>query len=285
MATSIPSRAIPEMDWDSEDKVQSFQNYKRRMQMYLAVTKVDAAMQWNHIVLLMGDEGLRRWDAINMDDEDKKDPAKVWTKFEDSLEKTKSFWGYIDEYLSDVRQGPTESTAELDVRIQTLVRKCNFPQDQIESRKLELLYHASRHFEVKKYCKEKDRKDITYNIILEQAKLHERVIDEYRAHKENAGDPVYTERSATKVKEEQAEINAVRRGQTFGRRKEEKRCDKCGTTHRPRDCPAYGKDCYKCGGRNHWASVCRSRPSDTDDSRSPSRDRDRGRRDRGRDSR
>ena len=33
----------------------------------------------------------------------------------------------------------------------------------------------------------------------------------------------------------------------------------CGKKHAPgaRRCPAYGKTCAKCGGRNHWASVCK----------------------------
>ena len=35
-------------------------------------------------------------------------------------------------------------------------------------------------------------------------------------------------------------------------------CRNCGSKHQPRQCPAYGKTCYKCGKRNHFAAVCRS---------------------------
>ncbi|GFO05737.1 hypothetical protein PoB_003224200 [Plakobranchus ocellatus] len=36
-------------------------------------------------------------------------------------------------------------------------------------------------------------------------------------------------------------------------------CKQCGSEHRPRQCPAYGKTCHKCKRKNHFATVCRSR--------------------------
>ena len=36
-------------------------------------------------------------------------------------------------------------------------------------------------------------------------------------------------------------------------------CRRCGTSHGPMECPAYGKTCMKCGGRNHYQTVCKSR--------------------------
>ncbi|XP_069103128.1 uncharacterized protein [Argopecten irradians] len=37
-----------------------------------------------------------------------------------------------------------------------------------------------------------------------------------------------------------------------------KSCGKCGTDHPPRQCPAFGRTCYKCGVKNHYKSMCRS---------------------------
>ncbi|KAH7952659.1 hypothetical protein HPB51_028183 [Rhipicephalus microplus] len=33
-------------------------------------------------------------------------------------------------------------------------------------------------------------------------------------------------------------------------------CGRCGTVHQPRQCPAYGSTCYKCGKFGHFACVC-----------------------------
>ena len=35
-------------------------------------------------------------------------------------------------------------------------------------------------------------------------------------------------------------------------------CSNCGTTHPPRMCPAYGKQCNNCKKFNHFKAVCRS---------------------------
>ncbi|KAJ8385630.1 hypothetical protein AAFF_G00184270 [Aldrovandia affinis] len=40
---------------------------------------------------------------------------------------------------------------------------------------------------------------------------------------------------------------------------DESNCDKCGGKHAPRSCPAYGRDCNKCGRKNHYARCCFSK--------------------------
>ncbi|KAL7851936.1 hypothetical protein SRHO_G00177210 [Serrasalmus rhombeus] len=39
-------------------------------------------------------------------------------------------------------------------------------------------------------------------------------------------------------------------------------CKRCGSQHLPRRCPAFGKQCSKCNGRNHFAKQCFSRGKD-----------------------
>ena len=53
-------------------------------------------------------------------------------------------------------------------------------------------------------------------------------------------------------------------------------CDHCGCSHAKRDCPAYGKECYQCGGKNHFGKICRSskgsnKSESRHDSRKPSK--------------
>ena len=44
------------------------------------------------------------------------------------------------------------------------------------------------------------------------------------------------------------------------------KCGNCGTYHKIKDCPAFGKVCHNCGKRNHFQKLCRSRPEhDIDD--------------------
>ena len=50
-------------------------------------------------------------------------------------------------------------------------------------------------------------------------------------------------------------------------------CGKCGTSHPPRECPAWGKKCHKCGNKNHFSTQCRSKQSGGGDRRSHSTSR------------
>ena len=43
-------------------------------------------------------------------------------------------------------------------------------------------------------------------------------------------------------------------------------CSKCNTSHPPRECPAFGKKCHKCGHKNHFSTCCRSKQKSQGDS-------------------
>ena len=55
------------------------------------------------------------------------------------------------------------------------------------------------------------------------------------------------------------------KGKFYSDRKKSKEwnayCNKCGRTHEPRQCPAYGAVCHKCNKRNHFAKMC-AKPAD-----------------------
>ena len=69
---------------------------------------------------------------------------------------------------SNIRQGGQESTDQLDQCIKNIVKRCQY---SIEAEKLvcrtELLFHVTKHFEVKKWVRlKKKREDVTYEALL-----------------------------------------------------------------------------------------------------------------------
>ena len=46
-------------------------------------------------------------------------------------------------------------------------------------------------------------------------------------------------------------------------------CRFCGHNHKKRDCPAFGKECNKCGRKNHFSKMCKSESESKRDSRRP----------------
>ena len=57
------------------------------------------------------------------------------------------------------------------------------PEDQ-ESHKIDLLYHATAHFEVRKFVHNAKQEELKYDHMIEVAKAHKRTCQEYQIHKQ-----------------------------------------------------------------------------------------------------
>ena len=144
---------------------------------------------------------------------------------------------------SDIRQGDKSLTDQLDQCIKNIVKRCQY---STEAEKLvhrtELLFHATKHFEVKKWVRlKKKREDITYKALLQHTKEHEATVKDFNRHKSNGGTVIAT--SVDEIRTfKQKKGNGYRAKSSSGRS-----CGKCSTLHLLRECPAFGKKCHKCG--------------------------------------
>ena len=192
---------------------------------------------------------------ISKDVEARKNPEAVFKAITDKLEVSTSYWNYIDEMYSDIRQGEQESTDQLDQCIKNIVKRCQYSR---EAEKLvhrtELLFHATKHFEVKKCVISKmKREDIMYESLLQHTKEHEMTIKDFNRNKSNGGTAIAT--SVNEIRTfKQKKGNGYRVKSSSG-----KSCSKCSKLHPLRECPAFGKKCHKCGLKNHFSSCCRSK--------------------------
>ena len=92
---------------------------------------------------------------ISKDANAKKDPEAVFQAIADMLEVSTSYWNHIDDMYSDIKQGDDESIDKLDQHIKNLVEKCQYTEAEKLVRRTELLFHATKHFEVKKWVQSK----------------------------------------------------------------------------------------------------------------------------------
>ena len=205
----------------------------------------------------------------------KDDADTVFKAFANSFEKSSSHWQARDEYLSDIKQDKNQTTAELDIYMKDLIRRCQFPHEDQESRKIDLLYHATAHFEVRKFVHNAKHEELKYDRMIKVAKAHERTCQEYQIRKQahSMANP------SNSYSNPLIQTNALSKSYQKGPPK--KTCGKCRCSHSHSDCPAYGTTCSKCGRQNHWAQQCRSsgrRNSSTGRSPSPGRPQNRQRR-------
>ena len=276
MAIHIPPDMIPRMDWNAEDKQAAWAFYRERLEQYFVIAGTPKEARVTHILFYGGKEASERWTALKDQVEGNIDEADtVFKAFANSFEKSSSHWQARDEYLSDIKQDKNQTTAELDIYIKDLIRRCQFPPEDQESRKIDLLYHATAHFEVRKFVHNAKHEELKYDRMIEVAKAHERTCQEYQIHKQahSMANPSNSYTNAL------IQTNAL--SKSFQKGPPRKTCGKCGRSHSHGDCPAYGTTCSKCGRPNHWAQQCicsGRRNSSTGRSPSPGRPQNRQRR-------
>ena len=132
-----------------------------------------------------------------------------------------------------------------------------FPDDQVEKRKLELLFHATNLFVIHEHIV--DTPGLTYEECIKKAKQHERTVTDFRDHAASWGvrgsaippysDPLLSAHAVQRCRRPTGRGQGQQRGD----------CTKCGRSHERGNCPAYGIKCHKCSGPNHFKQVCCSR--------------------------
>ena len=267
---------IPRMDWNAEDKQAAWAFYRERLEQYFVIAGTPKEAEVTHILFYGGKEASERWTALKDQVQGNIDEADtVFKAFANSFEKSSSHWQARDEYLSDIKQDKNQTTAELDIYIKDLIRRCQFPPEDQESCKIDLLYHATAHFEVRKFVHNAKHEELKYDRMIKVAKAHERTCQEYQIHKQAHSMANPSNSYANPL----IQTNAL--SKSFQKGPPRKTCGKCGRSHSHGDYPAYGTTCSKCGWPNHWAQQCRSsgrRNSSTGRSPSPGRPQNRQRR-------
>ena len=74
------------MDWSVPNPADTFKPFKQRIELYFKAKRIAIEDQVVHILLQVGDEGLRRYNSWTMSQEDKLDPKKIFAAFEEQLE-------------------------------------------------------------------------------------------------------------------------------------------------------------------------------------------------------
>ena len=231
---------IPTMNWCEENLGESLMLFKQKIQLYIEDQDIkNQAAQARKIIIGLGDEGLRRLNASDFDNDQKKVPENIWKFLEAQLQKHINF--RINRLLlMQLRQKNHESLDDFILRARTLGHKCQFSNAELEERLIECIIASTQH-------------DLFRNWLYDQkagVKL-QKVLEEGRR---------YEARTATnselaqmsKMSSATTNIDAIRRTN-------QSECPNCDREHPPRRCPAYYSECNKCGKFGHWDKCCRTR--------------------------
>ena len=132
MVIHILADMIPRMDWNAEDKQAVWAFYKERLEQYFVIAGTPQIAKVTNILFYGGKEASERWTALkDQVDQHKLDDADtVFKAFANSFKKSSSHWQARDEYLSDIKQTNHQTTAEWDIYIKDLIRRCQFSHEE-----------------------------------------------------------------------------------------------------------------------------------------------------------
>ena len=197
------------------------------MKVIFVADQVPEERQYGLILVVGGDEAYNHWDTLEETVDNPKKVDQVWDAFEKSFEQSTSFWHFRDAYLADFRQDPSETTADLDLRIKQMVRGCQWKKETEEEQMIDLLYHATIYYKVRKYIQESEPAALTYEMVIEKAKAHEHNVLEYKDLQASHGGansvPSYNNPLLT--------AHALTKRRPSGHSNNGHHCGKCGKSH------------------------------------------------------
>ena len=118
----------PTFHWPSEDQQTAFQEWQSHVTLALEVSNIPQDRWYASTVGFLGTEGFKQWQhlEISKKEDERKHPENVSKAFADTLEVLISYWNFINEMYSNIRQGEQETTDQLDQHIKILVKRCGY---------------------------------------------------------------------------------------------------------------------------------------------------------------
>ena len=176
---------LPIFHWPSEDQQTAFQEWQSHITLALEVSNIPQERWYASIIGFLGTEGFKRGQhlEISKNDDLKKIPENIFKAFSYTLEVSMSHWNYISEMYSDIRQGEQETTDQLDQCIKILVERCGYMSAEEKTQcQLELLFHVTKHFKVKKWVRSQTalNETVTFDKLLQHAKQHEATVKNFQ---------------------------------------------------------------------------------------------------------
>ena len=144
-----------------------------------------------YILQQLGREGMERWTTSIKATVSQADPQAIINAFKKCYELEETYWTYCSLYLSSDKQGKSETAAALATRVEDLVSMCEWPDDRKEQRRIDLYYHLSEVFDVRRFVQletSKEGGNLMWEKLVEEAKCQECVGKEYaKFRRENGG--------------------------------------------------------------------------------------------------
>lgn len=259
---SIAGLRMPEPLAISDKMGPSWLEWKQRYEWYALAAKLNLEAQPVQVAVFMsaiGAEHVKIFETLGLTDAQKLDYTQVMNAF-DARYKERNVLTYERYIFNSIKQQEGETFESFYSELLSKVRTCQYGSLE-KSLILDRIVIGVRDNNIRK------------QLLKDAAATLETAVALCRAH-ELASEQtanITTRDEGNKPATKEAEINRIKQGKTRwkGSQDNEKRtaiqggnndknCGYCGRRHNKGNCPAYGKECSKCGRSNHFANVCKT---------------------------
>jgi hypothetical protein len=267
MEFSFSGKGPGEMNFTATNVAETWRRWRQNMQFYIDATMAKKTEKEKYSFFLFsngeaGREIFNTWmwpkvvdDKNEPTDEDEITVAAIFKKFEDYCKPKRNL--IVERHKFNTRrQNPGEPVDHYITDLKTLAASCeygNLVNDLITSQLVAGIQSD----------KLREGSELSLDKAVDICRSHEVTQKQMKLfHGECEVDTVNKRRTDKRASQSSAAGEKVFRNKQDKDGKTERpnvlACRNCGRNHEARKCPAYGKECYKCQKKNHFAKMCRS---------------------------
>ena len=169
---------LPGFNWKANNMMLEFDIFYQTLAFVLDGMEIPKDKWYLYILQQLGREGMERWTTSIEATVRKEDPLAIIKAFKKGYKLEETYWMYQSLYLSSEKQGWGETAATLTTRVEDLVSMCKWPDEQKEQRRIDLYYHLSEVFDVRRFVQietSREGGNLMWEKLVEEAKRQERV--------------------------------------------------------------------------------------------------------------
>ena len=254
------------------NQAENWESFQKRWNLYncgMEIGKKQAEVQVSILKYAMGEECCNIVDNLSTltAEEKEKNPDRILEEVKKYFTPTKSVIRQSVVFHTAKMQSETETGAEMITRLRTLVKDCKYNElptgMTFEDRVLrDKAISCIRDNHVKERIRRLQEQP-TVDQVLEQLKTAEAIKGDIQAMSHERDEASAHSVSKTSKQKATRETRPAAEESKYTRKTSRNiDCQNfCGGVHHKGQCPAYGKTCQNCNRPNHFAKVCRSKPS------------------------
>ena len=181
---------LPGFNWNANNMRVDFDIFWETLKFVLGGMDIPQDKWYLYILQHLAERGCNAGPPASKHSHKRRPPCNHQA-FKKGYELEETYWTYRSLYLSSEKQGRAETAAALATRVEDLVNLCKWPDEQKEQRRIDLYYHLSEVFDVRRFVQietSREGGNLTWEKLVEEAKRQERVGKEYaKFRRENGG--------------------------------------------------------------------------------------------------